>query len=165
VVSNYTPNRGIGVIRQPVEGGTHRADGGRFIFLSGRPYRWNHSNLATNVMTMLLNYFGEYVAPVAVEGPGGPPARLELAPPRPNPSGAATAFRFSLPRQGPVRLEVLDPMGRRVRRLYAGSLSAGPHELSWDGRDEQGSGVAAGIYWVRIEAGAESATRKVVRMR
>jgi len=165
VVSNYTPNRGIGFIRQPAGGGTHRPDGGRFIFLSGRPYRWNHSNLATNVMYMLQHYFGEYVAPVAVDGPPAPPARLEMAPARPNPFGASTVLRFTLPRAGVVRLEVLDPMGRRVRRLFAGPLGAGPNQVAWDGRDDQGNAVATGIYWVRIEAGAEAATRKVVRMR
>jgi aminopeptidase N len=165
VVSGYTPNRGIGFIRQPVEGGTHRPDGGRFIFLSGRPYRWNHANLAANVETMLLNYFGEYAAPVAVDGPPAPPARLELALARPNPFDASTALRFSLPRAGAVRIEVLDPQGRRVRGLYAGSLDAGPHDVAWNGLDEQGNRVAMGIYWVRVAAGAESATRKVVRIR
>jgi hypothetical protein len=37
--------------------------------------------------------------------------------------------------------------------------------VAWNGRDEQGNGVAMGIYWVRIEAGAEAATQKVVRLR
>jgi len=165
VVSNYAPNRGIGFIRQPVEGGAHRPDGGRFIFLSGRPYRWNHADLAANVESMLLNYFGEYAAPVAVDGPPAPPARLELALARPNPFDASTALRFSLPRAGAVRVEVLDPQGRRVRRLLSGPLDAGPHDVTWNGRDEQGNRVAMGIYWVRIETGAEAATRKVVRMR
>ena len=104
VVSNYTTNRGIGVIRQPVEGGAHRADGGRFIFLSGRPYRWNHDQLKTNVMYMLQHHFGEYVTPVAVEGPPVPPARLELAPARPNPFSVSTVLRFALPRPGPVQV-------------------------------------------------------------
>jgi hypothetical protein len=165
VVSNYTPNRGIGFIRQPAEGGTHRPDGGRFIFLSGRPYRWNHADLATNVGYMLLHYFGEYAAPVAVEGPPAPPARLTLGPCRPNPFSASTALRFTLPRAAPVRLELLDPQGRRVRRLFAGPLGAGLHELTWDGRDEQGNRVALGIYWARIESEGDAATRKVVRMR
>jgi len=37
--------------------------------------------------------------------------------------------------------------------------------VTWDGRNEQGDAVATGIYWVRLETGAEAATRKVVRMR
>jgi flagellar hook assembly protein FlgD len=60
---------------------------------------------------------------------------------------------------------VLDPQGRRVRRLFTGSLEAGPHDVTWDGRDEQGHAVAMGIYWVRIETGSEAATRKIVRVR
>jgi hypothetical protein len=165
VVSNYTPNRGIGFIRQPAGGGTHRPDGGRFIFLSGRPYRWNHANLAANVEYMLEHYFSENIVPLAVDGPPAPPARLELAPARPNPFSGVTVLRFALPRPGPVRVEVLDPQGRRLRRLFAGPLGAGPHDVTWDGRNEQGDAVATGIYWVRLETGAEAATRKVVRMR
>jgi hypothetical protein len=164
-VTNYTPNRGIGFLRQPAGGGTHRPDGGRFIFLSGRPYRWNHANLAANVESMLLRYFGEYPAPVSVDGPPAAPARLELAPARPNPFGASTGLRFTLPHAVPVRLDLLDAQGRRVRRLFAGPLGAGPHELTWDGRDDRGGAVATGIYWARIEAGSETATRKLVRMR
>ena len=164
-VSNFTPNRGIGVLREPVGGGTHRAAGGRFVFLSGRPYRWNHDQLKTNVMYMLLHYFSEPVVWAAVDGPPAPPARLELAPARPNPFGGSTLLRFTLPRPGPVRLEVLDPLGRRVRRLFSGALGSGANQVTWDGRDEQGVGVAAGLYWVRIEAGGEAATRKLIRMR
>jgi len=101
----------------------------------------------------------------AVDGPPAQPVRLELAPARPNPFGASTVLRFALPCAGPVRVEVLDPQGRRLRRLFAGPLGAGPHEVTWDGRDGQGDAVATGIYWVRIETGSEAATRKVVRMR
>jgi len=164
VVSNYSPNRGIGVIRQPAAGGTSRPTGGRFAFLSGRPYRWNHANLAANVMYILAHYFNEPVGAAGVGAPA-PVARLELAPARPNPSGDATLLRFVLPRPGPVRVEVVDALGRRVRRLLSGVLGAGPGQVAWDGRDERGGRVAAGIYWARLEAGGEAATRKLIRLR
>jgi flagellar hook assembly protein FlgD len=102
---------------------------------------------------------------VIAVGPTTPSAHLELAPARPNPFSASTVLHFTLPRPGPVRLEVLDPLGRRVRRLFAGPLGAGPNQVNWDGRDEQGNGVATGIYWVRIEAGTEAAAQKLIRMR
>src|SRR5690348_16032699 len=51
--AGFTPDVGIGVLRRPTNGGTYRLNGGRFIFLSGRPYRWNSTNLKTNIMYLL----------------------------------------------------------------------------------------------------------------
>ncbi|MBI5709135.1 MAG: hypothetical protein HZC42_02370 [Candidatus Eisenbacteria bacterium] len=162
---NYTPDRGIGVFRRPTGGGAERPNGARFIFLSGRPYRWDHLQLRTNVMTMLLDYFEEPLDPTAVTDPTGAPRRLELSAPVPNPFGAATALRFTLPRAGVVRIEVVDPAGRRVRSVLAGRLAAGPHEARWDGRDDAGNPVADGIYWALLRSEGEQVARKLVRMR
>jgi hypothetical protein len=56
-------NRGTGVIVEPPGGGSHRYNGGRMIFLAGRPYRMDHAQLRTNVDTMLTSYFGEPYTP------------------------------------------------------------------------------------------------------
>ena len=45
----FSTHRGLGVIREPAGGGSHRPDGGKFAFLSGRPYRWLHAQLRPNV--------------------------------------------------------------------------------------------------------------------
>jgi hypothetical protein len=55
----FTPQRGLGVIRMPVGGAGLRAQGGRFAFLSGRPYRWTHTLLKADVSTLLSQYFLE----------------------------------------------------------------------------------------------------------
>ena len=54
---------------------------------------------------------------------------------------------------GPVRVEVFDAAGRRVRTLHAGELAAGSHEFVWDGKSEQGSAVASGVYLARLSDG------------
>jgi hypothetical protein len=164
VASGYSPQRGIGFYREPAGGGTQRPQGGRFIFLSGRPYRWNSTQLRNNVMTMLSEYFLE---PIDLAGVGGPPppAHVSFAPPWPSPSAGPTTLRFTLPRPGPVRLEVLDLAGRRVRTLARGPLAAGPHERVWDGSGDDGRAVPAGIYWVRLSAPDAEVTHKTVRLR
>jgi hypothetical protein len=48
--------------------------------------------------------------------------------------------------------------------LAAGRFGAGNHALSWDGRDDGGRAVAAGVYWARLRSGAIIATRKIVRL-
>ena len=45
---------------------------------------------------------------------------------------------------------LFDLVGRRVRTLFHGPLSSGPTRLRWDGRDEQGREMRAGIYLLRL---------------
>lgn len=162
--AGFTPSRGIGAIRVPAGGAGFRPKGGRFAFISGRPYRWNSTQLKGNVTAILSNWFFEPLSGVGVE-PAGPRAALALEPARPNPSQGSTGLRFSLPRAGRARLVLVDVAGRRLRTLVDGPMEAGPHELSWDGRDQAGWIVPAGLYWARLEAGGEAAVRRLVRVR
>jgi hypothetical protein len=95
-------------------------------------------------------------------GTGRP--ELALAPGRPNPFDDGVLVQFALPERGWVRLDVLDVAGRRVRTLAAEFREGGAHRLRWDGRDEGGRAVAGGVYWLRLEHGGETLTRKAVRL-
>jgi aminopeptidase N len=101
---------------------------------------------------------------VAVEG-APPPRSLALTSLAPNPSRSVTQVEFALPRAGVARLGVYDLAGRRVAKLFEGPLAAGPQRLAWNGADDSGRPVAAGIYWVRVEEGGERAMRKLAVMR
>ncbi len=99
--------------------------------------------------------------PVAAPGPG----RLRLAA-GPNPFRAGTRISFAVPRPGRVRLSVHDVRGRRVADLWNGpGPAAGRHTVRWDGRDTGGRAVAPGVYFLRLEAGGEFVTRKMVHFR
>ncbi|MFN8549204.1 MAG: FlgD immunoglobulin-like domain containing protein [Candidatus Eisenbacteria bacterium] len=89
-------------------------------------------------------------------------ARLELAPPMPNPTAATTTIRFELATPGSVRLALYDASGREVRELLDTPLAAGRHSAQWDGRDAGGRAVASGVYFARLVKGASVATQKVV---
>jgi aminopeptidase N len=164
VSSGFNPSRGIGAIRVPAAGAGFRPRGGRFAFLSGRPYRWNHTQLSSNATTVLKSWFLEPIDAADVAA-APPAATLALAPPSPNPARGPTRLAFSLPRTGPARLALLDVAGRRVRTLVDGPLEAGAHDVTWDGRDERGVAAPAGLYWARLECGGESAVRRLVRIR
>jgi uncharacterized delta-60 repeat protein len=99
---------------------------------------------------------------VGVEEPTLSGALLRLAPPFPNPLVNRSTIAFELPRAQPVRLAIHDVSGRQVRTLQDGDLSAGRHERLWDGTDEQGHSVAAGVYFARLVAGAEHTTASIV---
>jgi hypothetical protein len=83
----------------------------------------------------------------------------------PNPFRASTAIGFSLDAPGPVRVEVFTITGRRVAELAEARFPAGAHRVSWDGRDDRGSPVGAGVYLLRLTAGGEAATTRVVLLR
>ena len=51
-----------------------------------------------------------------------------------------------------MNLDIHDVRGRRVRRLVGGEQTAGPHEVRWDGTDDAGRQLAAGVYLVRLQA-------------
>ena len=113
------------------------------------------------VLTDLLHRAGAGGVDVPPEE-GVVPARLELTGATPNPFVGSTLIRFGLPRAGDVTLEVFDLLGRRVRRLAAGELEAGPHALAWDGRDDAGGHLGAGLYFTRLIWQGEVRRMKVV---
>ncbi|MCC7142836.1 MAG: T9SS type A sorting domain-containing protein [Candidatus Eisenbacteria bacterium] len=79
----------------------------------------------------------------------------------PNPLRSATRIAWTNPQPAALRLTVFDVAGRAVRRLLDGELPAGRHELEWDGTADDGRAVSSGVYFYRLEAGAESSTRKL----
>jgi len=91
-----------------------------------------------------------------VELPPDPVATSALHAPYPQPSfGSAVVLRFDLARDAAdVRLVIHDSRGRLVRRMGLGALDAGRYHESaaprWDGRDDAGRVVPAGVYWSRL---------------
>jgi len=90
------------------------------------------------------------------------PLGLRLEAPSPNPFSAGTRLRLGLPGAEMVRLDVYDLAGRRVATIVRERLSAGWHELSWNGRSRSGDRIAAGIYVCRLVTAGRTLDRKVV---
>jgi hypothetical protein len=81
----------------------------------------------------------------------------------PNPLRGAGHCDFELARSGHAEVSVHAVDGRRVRTLWSQARPAGRSRLLWDGRDDAGRRVAAGVYFVRLrQAGATSTARVVV---
>jgi hypothetical protein len=105
------------------------------------------------LVAMLEDYIGLPIEP-----------RLEAN--YPNPFNGQTVIPFALPTAADVRIDVFDLLGQRVRTLVDGSLSAGLHQVRWDGRGDGGMSVAAGVYFYRLRADLDgrpgfSAVRKL----
>jgi cytochrome c peroxidase len=82
-----------------------------------------------------------------------------------NPAGRGRSLSFTLPGPGVVEVRVYDANGRLVRRLASGGLAGGSHSITWDGRDDLGSSVAAGVYFVVLDADKDRARQKIVIIR
>lgn len=80
----------------------------------------------------------------------------------PNPMGAATQISYSLKTDGRVRLLVLDSAGRLIDTLVDAAQSRGDHSVMWSGINRAGLRVGPGVYFGRVEAGAEVKNLKIV---
>ncbi|MFN8546691.1 MAG: FlgD immunoglobulin-like domain containing protein [Candidatus Eisenbacteria bacterium] len=90
----------------------------------------------------------------------GPATRLYQN--SPNPFNPRTNIRFSLAASGRAELIIYDVNGRRVKTLVNGTLTAGEHNQIWDGTDDAGHKVGAGVYWSQLSAGGYSSNKKRV---
>ena len=93
------------------------------------------------------------------------PVQYRLGDSYPNPFNPAVVIPLDLATDAAqMSLTVYDVLGRRVRQLWQGPLGAGSHRFSWDGRDEAGKAVAAGVYIYRVEVGGQVEAKKTTKL-
>jgi hypothetical protein len=83
----------------------------------------------------------------------------------PNPFQGSTLFRYQPVALGPVRIDIWDVAGRRVRRIVAPAVGMAGQGAAWDGMDDGGRTVAAGVYFYRMSTPDGAAQGAVVRLR
>jgi len=162
--TSFSTPRGIAAWRQIPASATGRPQGGHFAFVSGRPYRWAHGPLRTNVRFILQHLFG---------GPGNPSDQSGAVPPRttrllepiPNPFNPAVRIGWELALRGHVAVDVYDSAGRHVRRLLAAERDAGAGEAIWNGRNDAGRELPSGLYVARLQSAGVSRTVKLTLLR
>lgn len=96
-----------------------------------------------------------------------PPGFLRLEPNFPNPFNPVTRIRFRIggAATAAVRLEIYDVQGRRRRVLLDETLAPGAYERNWSGRDDNGRGLASGLYFARLSVGDRTETRKMTLLK
>lgn len=92
----------------------------------------------------------------------GPIAHFESYP---NPFQSETRIIYALTAPSPIRISVVNVLGREVRLLHDAFAGTGTHEVLWDGRDDAGLRLTNGIYFYRISAPQGTATGMIVQMR
>jgi acetyl esterase/lipase len=99
-----------------------------------------------------------------VEGVGAEedvlPTSFALQQNYPNPFNPSTTIKYELPKSSVVRLSVFDMLGREVSVLVNERRDAGVHEVKCDG-----SNLASGVYFYRLQAGDFVSTKKMLTLK
>ena len=83
----------------------------------------------------------------------------------PNPFNPSTTISYDLPEGAPVSVIIYDVLGQQVRHLISQFNSTGRYSVQWDARDNQGRGVASGVYIARVDAGTTTLSQKMLLLK
>lgn len=148
--------KGIGAWRKPVDGGKYKKDGGQFVFISGRPYRWNKDHIKSNIEYILGTLFYED----KIVGAADLYDTLEsfsLKQNYPNPFNPQTTIEYNIPFESFITVELFNVLGQKVKTLCDETKKAGNYKLNVDL-----SGFASGIYYYKLTADSFTETKKLI---
>ena len=91
------------------------------------------------------------------ESRSGTPTAFSLSQNYPNPFNPTTTINYQLPMSGQVTLKVFDMLGREIATLVNDNENAGSYSAKFDG-----SRLASGVYFYRLQAGSFSQTKKLM---
>lgn len=83
----------------------------------------------------------------------------------PNPFNPSVSVAFTISAPGSARLVVYNSRGELVRTLVDRDVTIGAHRFEWDGRGDNGSRVASGVYYAALTVGRESDTVKMLLLK
>ncbi|MFO7676662.1 MAG: hypothetical protein R6X12_10150 [bacterium] len=128
------------------------------LFIYGRSYKWfarGRNVFGWGGWGTPWTFWCRFNAGVAENSPSEAPAGLRVA----AVGGRGTGVRFEIgPAAAGTRLVLYDALGTRVRELVPGP------EVSWDGRDDAGRSVPAGLFFARLEREGQAATVRFLLM-
>ena len=78
----------------------------------------------------------------------------------PNPFNASTTLHLNLAHASALSLDVFDLTGRKVDKVFSGTLSSGEHSLLWSCPT-----CASGIYLARLQSGKSVIEHKIVLLK
>ncbi|MGM0484999.1 MAG: T9SS type A sorting domain-containing protein [Candidatus Krumholzibacteriota bacterium] len=90
---------------------------------------------------------------------------VRMHPPHPNPFNPRTEIEFTLDRSRQVKLSIYDVRGARVAVLADRVFIGGNNRVIWNGNSGEGETVVSGVYFIRMETGDFSRTRRIVLLR
>ena len=147
---SFDEPKGSGVWAKP-------AGKGQFIYIAGRPYYFDHSDLKLNIQKLLVNGLGE----VADVQENELPTEIYLWQNYPNPFNPITTIKYSIPldvksQTSNVKLAIYDILGREVATLVNQTQKSGNYSIDFDA-----SNLTSGIYYYQLSTGNFIITKKM----
>jgi hypothetical protein len=92
------------------------------------------------------------------------PTQFALHQNYPNPFNPSTQMAIDFPAASDYKLTIYNVAGQVVK-TFSGQAEAGTTTVKWDGRSDQGTQVATGVYFYAVEAGSFAKVNKMVLMK
>ena len=93
------------------------------------------------------------------------PSEYNLYQNHPNPFNPTTTLRYDLPEDGMVNITIYDMMGRRVISLVNDHQTVGYKSIQWNGKNNLGEPVSAGVYLYVLHVGEFHQTNKMILLK
>jgi hypothetical protein len=146
----------------PGENGTFR---GRLYLLFLNDHTWGYSSMWTDYGGITYMAVDITFPGVGVEDATAVPQPVALAQNNPNPFHSTTTISYTLDKAARIELSIYNIKGQLVKTLVDSPLSKGNHQTSWDGTDDHGHKVAAGIYPFKISNGKFTTSKKMILLK
>lgn len=130
----------------------------------GCGYNRSNSDFDNFCVSATISSTGEF-AELSGSGAESLPSGFELGQNFPNPFNPTTTISFTLPTASQVSLEIYNLLGQRVRTLVDGPMNAGSHSVMWNATDQNGRSVSSGVYFYRLVAGEQTASKKMMLLK
>ena len=126
-------------------------DGGAIIAIDNGQFGFLRVN---NIQNMLINDFEKQL-----------PNYFRLDNNYPNPFNPSTIISYSIPNQEIVKVNIYNVKGDHIIELFNNFKSEGVYSIDWNGKDERGSQVSAGVYFYDMKAGEFWQTKKMILLK
>ena len=93
------------------------------------------------------------------------PTDIILHPAYPNPFNTSTALNYQLFANSMVKIDIFNILGYRVKTVLNEKQAPGYKTIVWDGKNESGLPVGAGLYFYQLQTPTYIHTKKMVLVR
>lgn len=125
------------------------------------------TNLDNTSETAIMTFCASTLTSIKYEAPAA--RALTLSQNYPNPFSASknssSTIAFFMPNTGNVTLKVYNLLGMEVRTLVDGARGAGKSSVAWDGRDNSGQQLPAGVYIYKLSTGKQTLSKRMMYTR
>ena len=126
--------------------------------LSITNFSWNENDMVDTAATMTIG-FGLSVDESMI------PISFQVYQNYPNPFNPSTNISYDLPENSFVSISIFDMMGRTIKEHLFEKVSAGRHSINWNGLDNNGSLVSAGVYFYSVRTKNNFETKKMILLK